>query len=144
MTQELLKPELKDPKDIIIHLKSKGAPPYYLIPDDYEYIWDWVENGYITEEQYHILDGEKNLKELVHKIFFTKDVKLPNNIIQAIKEAKAEGYSIQGMVIDWECANFFDFEFDYVVNEWLNENKSERENKLAKIYEYGVTHWKKL
>lgn len=137
-----LKPELKDTKEIIAHLKSLGASAYYLV-GNMDYLWDHVENGWLTEEQYNILNDEKNLDDLVHESYnITEEVELPDEIIQAIKEAKAQQYSIQGMVIDWSCENCFDF--DYTINNWINEDEELKEAKLNKIYAYGVINWDNL
>lgn len=137
-----MKKELKTSREILEYLKQLNCPVHYLANIDY--LYDFVENEDINKEQYDILMSEKNYEDLVHEIFITKDVTIPNKIILAIKEAKEKRYSLSGMVIDWECENCFDYCFDYIVYEWLNEDPKEKKEKIYKIYAYGAKHWNEL
>ena len=68
--------------------------------------------------------------------FQRKDL-LPNPIKIAIRNTKNTGYSDIGMCLDWESGENLDYPFDYIINNYISENRhSHKFKRLNLIFFY--------
>ena len=108
---------------------------YHLGDGDFEVIEE--SNVFDDKELQYLCDKHSYPDgELFAKVFVEEfgTINIPEEIFNCVKEAKEKEYTIEGFCIDCYYENCFDYDFDFAVNKWLNDNSEDNGFLISQLY----------
>lgn len=106
---------IEDP-DTFLYKKDFRNFFSYLNDNELEYITSEKFNQDSFIKNYCLLQNNKDIKHI--------DGLIPLGIQVAVEGAKMQNHTPMSMCIDWNAQNYFDFYYDHLVYNYLNENDS--------------------
>lgn len=108
-------------------IKNKIAVPYILHETDTD-IDIIKEYDVFTDEELNALNNYDFKNKELTNIYLNHpqvneiNVRIPNDVKEALKFLQEQGYSKEGICYDVECENCFDYDADITINDWLNDD----------------------